>query len=221
MNVNSAKFVKNLKTDFPASLVVFLIALPLSLGIALASGAPMKAGLIAAAIGGLVVGLLSGAPLQVSGPAAGLSVMVLGFIQKFGFETTCAITLVAGITQIIFGFLGAAQWTFIISPAVIHAMLAGIGILIAFGQVHVLLGFAPKSSALMNIAAYPESFMHMNTTAAVLGVFSLAVLLAWNKWGQKKIPIIPGSLVSVIAGTLLSSFIQPDVPPCTTRQSII
>ncbi|MGZ3742421.1 MAG: SulP family inorganic anion transporter [Pseudobdellovibrionaceae bacterium] len=212
MSTNGLKMTKNLKTDLPASLVVFLIALPLSLGISLASGAPMKAGLIAAAIGGIVVGLLSGAPLQVSGPAAGLSVMMFGFIQKFGFEATCVITIIGGLTQLLFGFLGAAQLAFVISPAVIHAMLAGIGILIALGQVHVLLGFGPKSSALMNLMSYPESIGHMNTSAAFLGIFSLVVLLAWNKWVQKKLTFIPGSLVAVVAGTLLGIFSHADVP---------
>lgn len=208
----SNQFFKNLKTDLPASLVVFLIALPLSLGISLASGAPMKAGLIAAAIGGIIVGLFSGAPLQVSGPAAGLSVMVLGFIQKFGFEATCIITIVAGLAQVIFGMLGAAQLAFVISPAVIHAMLAGIGILIALGQVHVLLGFTPKGSALQNMISYSDSLLHMNSAAAVLGIFSLIVLLAWNKWGQKKFHFIPGSLMAVIAGTVLSQFMNVNVP---------
>ncbi len=113
--------------DLPASFVVFLVALPLSLGIALASGAPVKAGLIAAVTGGIIVGLMGGAPLQVSGPAAGLTVMVYGFIQKFGLETTCAIAMIAGALQVILGLLGAAQLTLVISPAVIHAMLAGIG----------------------------------------------------------------------------------------------
>lgn len=212
MNSSLDKWFKNFKSDLPASLVVFLIALPLSLGISLASGAPMKAGLIAAAIGGIVVGALAGAPLQVSGPAAGLSVMLLGLIQKFGFEATCAITFIAGVTQIVFGMLGAAQLAFVISPAVIHAMLAGIGILIALGQVHVLLGFAPKSSALMNLTSYPDSFLNMNTSAAILGVFSLVVLLSWNKWGQKKFSVIPGSLVAVVAGTLLGFLTHVDVP---------
>lgn len=212
MGLMSNKWLKNLKSDLPSSLVVFLVALPLSLGISLASGTPMKAGLIAAAIGGIVIGLFTGAPFQVSGPAAGLSVMVLGFTQKYGFEATCIMTVIAGITQVIFGFLGAAQIAFVISPAVIHAMLAGIGILIAMGQVHVLLGFAPKGSALLNIAAYPESFLHMNTSAAMLGLISLAILLVWNQWGQKKIPVIPGSLMAVLAGTYLATLFNFDVP---------
>ncbi|MGZ3771414.1 MAG: SulP family inorganic anion transporter [Bdellovibrio sp.] len=212
MSSSVGKWFNNFKSDLPASLVVFLIALPLSLGISLASGAPMKAGLIAAAIGGIVVGLLAGAPLQVSGPAAGLSVMVLGFIQKFGFETTCVITIIAGVTQMVFGMLGAAQLAFVISPAVIHAMLAGIGILIALGQIHVLFGFAPKSSALLNIAGYPDSFLHMNPSAAMLGIVSLAVLLSWNKWAPKKLSFLPGSLMAVIVGTLIGYFTNAEVP---------
>jgi carbonic anhydrase len=200
------------KTDFLPSIVVFLIALPLSLGISLASGAPMKSGLIAAVIGGIVVGFLSGAPLQVSGPAAGLSVMIFSFIQKFGFETTCIITLIAGLTQLTFGFFGAAQIAFVISPAVIHAMLAGIGILITLGQTHVLLGFTPKSSAIMNIFTFPSAVTNMNLAATLIGLITLGALLAWTKWGQKKINFIPGSLVAVVFGTSVAYWLNLDIP---------
>ena len=155
-------FLKNLKTDLPASFVVFLIALPLSLGIALASGAPIKAGIIAAIVGGIAVGLFGGAPLQVSGPAAGLTVMVFGFIQKFGFQATCIITILAGCMQILLGLLGVGQLTLAISPSVIEAMLAGIGILIALGQTYVLMGSTPKGSALANLSHLPETFLGRN-----------------------------------------------------------
>ena len=114
-------FLDKTKSDLPASFVVFLIALPLSLGIALASGAPIKAGIIAAIVGGVAAGIFGGAPLQVSGPAAGLTVMVFGFIQKFGFEATCIITLISGLAQILLGGLGVAQLTLAISPSVIEA----------------------------------------------------------------------------------------------------
>ena len=92
-----------LRYDLPASLVVFLVALPLSLGIAVASGAPALAGLIAAIVGGVVAGALGGSPLQVSGPAAGLTVIVAGLIAEFGWAITCAITVCAGLLQILFG----------------------------------------------------------------------------------------------------------------------
>jgi carbonic anhydrase len=205
-------FFKNLKTDLPASFVVFLVALPLSLGIALASGAPIKAGIIAAVIGGVAVGLFGGAPLQVSGPAAGLTVMVFGFIQKFGFEATCIITLLAGGMQILLGALGVGQLTLAISPSVIEAMLAGIGILIALGQTYVLLGTTPKGSALANLANLPETFVNRNHQAFALGAATLLLLWGWYKYLSKKIKFVPGSLVAVVFGTIMASALSLDIP---------
>ncbi|MGY1962156.1 SulP family inorganic anion transporter, partial [Nocardia gipuzkoensis] len=112
--------------DLPASIVVFLVALPLSLGIAIASDAPIAAGLIAAAVGGIVVGFLGGSPLQVSGPAAGLTVVVAEIIHQFGWQTTCFITAAAGLFQIMFGVSRIARAALAIAPVVVHAMLAGI-----------------------------------------------------------------------------------------------
>jgi carbonic anhydrase len=205
-------FFRSLKVDIPASLVVFLIALPLSLGIALASGAPIKAGLIAAVVGGIVVGVFGGAPLQVSGPAAGLTVMVFGFIQKFGFQATCTITILAGLMQVILGFLGVGQLTLAISPSVIEAMLAGIGVLIVLGQTYVLLGAAPKGSALLNLAGLPHAFMDRNNQALVLGLLTLGILWSWNRFVGKKIKFVPGSLVAVIVGTTVAYVFSMDVP---------
>lgn len=208
-------FLKSLKIDLPASLVVFLIALPLSLGIALASGAPIKAGLIAAIIGGIAVGLFGGAPLQVSGPAAGLTVMVFGFIQKYGFQATCTITLLAGGMQILLGLLGVGQLTLAISPSVIEAMLAGIGILIALSQTYVLMGATPQGSALNNLAGLPKAFMERNDQALALGLMTLLILWAWNRYLSNKVKVIPGSLVAVIAGTAMAGFFSLDVPKVT------
>ncbi len=205
-------FFKNLKVDFPSSFVVFLIALPLSLGIALASGAPIKAGIIGAVVGGIAVGIFGGAPLQVSGPAAGLTVMVCGLIQKFGFQATCFVTLLAGGLQILLGLFGVGQLTLAISPAVIEAMLAGIGILIALGQTYVLLGSTPKGSALTNLAHLPETFMSRNHQAFALGLLTLALLWGWNRYVSKKIKFIPGSLVAVILGTAVATALSLDVP---------
>ncbi|HEU4405411.1 MAG TPA: SulP family inorganic anion transporter, partial [Polyangiaceae bacterium] len=148
--------------DVPASLVVFLVAVPLSMGIALASGAPIMSGLIAAAIGGVVVGLLSGAPLQVSGPAAGLAVIVFGYIQQFGPRVVGAIVVAAGLVQVTLGAARIARTALAISPAVIHAMLAGIGIQIALAQLHIVLGGSPQSSALRNIAELPGQVAHLH-----------------------------------------------------------
>lgn len=202
----------SLSKDVPASLVVFLVALPLSLGIAVASGAPVRAGLIAAVIGGLVVGIAGGAPLQVSGPAAGLSVMVYGFIQKFGFETTCLIAGFAGLLQIAAGSAGIAQAALAISPAVLHAMLAGIGILIALGQMHVMLGHTPKGSALANITGLGDSLVHVNASALIVGGTTLFVLIAWNRFLAKKVSFLPGSLVAIAVGTAVSFLTPGEIP---------
>src|SRR5512143_1967378 len=110
-----------LRYDLPASLVVFLVALPLSIGIAIASNAPVLAGIIAAIVGGIVAGALGGSALQVSGPAAGLTVVVAGLIAEHGWAVTCAITVAAGVLQILFGFSRLARAALAISPVVVHA----------------------------------------------------------------------------------------------------
>ncbi|PJE20789.1 MAG: carbonic anhydrase, partial [Mycobacterium sp.] len=134
------KILPNLRYDLPASLVVFLVALPLSLGIAIASGAPLMAGLIAAVSGGIIAGSVGGSVLQVSGPAAGLTVVVAGLIDDFGWEMTCVITVCAGAVQILLGLVRVARAALAVAPVVVHAMLAGIGVTIVLQQIHVLLG---------------------------------------------------------------------------------
>ena len=112
----------------------------MSLGIAIASNAPVLAGLIAAIVGGIIVGAIGGSPLQVSGPAAGLTVVVAGLISDFGWGVTCLITAAAGVLQVLLGLSRVARAALAISPVVVHAMLAGIGITIALQQAHILLG---------------------------------------------------------------------------------
>lgn len=204
--------LKRTLENLPASFVVFLVALPLSLGIALASGAPVSAGLIAAAIGGIIVGIAGGAPLQVSGPAAGLTVMVYTLIQSHGMEGLAIITLIAGILQIALGWAGTAQYALAISPAVLHAMLAGIGILIALAQTHVLLGGVPHGSAIQNILTLPQSILNVNASAFAPGILALAILIVWKRWSPKSMKAIPGSLIAVVAGTLVSFLIPGEIP---------
>jgi carbonic anhydrase len=198
--------------DLAASIVVFLVALPLSIGIAVASGAPLRAGLVAAVVGGIVVGLLGGAPLQVSGPAAGLTVMVYGYVEKFGFEATCAVAVAAGVIQVLAGSARIARAAMAISPAVLQAMLAGIGVLITLGQLHVLFGSGPKSSALENLRQLPATLSATDTSALIVGATTLALLFGWNKLLAKRIPVIPGSLVAIAAGTALGALL-PSAPP--------
>lgn len=195
-----------LKRDLPASLVVFLVAVPLSLGIALASGAPIVAGLIGAVAGGIVTGLLAGSPFQVSGPAAGLTVVVAGLVGQFGWQTMCLITACAGGLQLILGWFRVARGALIIAPAVVHGMLAGIGVSIALAQVHVVLGSGPVSSPLKNLFRLPESIGTINTAAAGLGALTIALLVVWKKFSHPVLKAIPAPLVAVVAGTAVAAF---------------
>ncbi|MCS3851928.1 carbonic anhydrase [Tsukamurella ocularis] len=189
--------------DLPASLVVFLVALPLSLGIAIASGAPLMAGLIAAVVGGVVVGAFGGSPLQVSGPAAGLTVVVAGLVQSVGWQVTCLITVGAGLLQIVFGLSRIAQAALAIAPIVVHAMLAGIGITIALQQVHVLLGGTSASSAWANLVALPQQLTHIHSPDLLVGAIVIAVLLAWPRL-PARVRKVPGPLVAIVAATVVA-----------------
>jgi len=145
------------KQDFLASVVVFLVALPLCMGIAIASGVPVAAGLITGIVGGLVVGVLAGAPLQVSGPAAGLTVIIFDLVQKHGLEVLGIAVLIGGALQLLAGLLRYGRWFRAVSPAVIYGMLAGIGILILSSQFHVMVDDAPKGNGIQNLVSIPEA----------------------------------------------------------------
>ncbi len=146
-----------IKSDGPASFVVFLVALPLCMGIAIASGAPVAAGLITGIVGGLVVGLLAGAPLQVSGPAAGLTVIVYQIIENLGLPLLGLVVLLAGLLQFIAGALHIGQWFRAVSPAVIKGMLAGIGVLIFASQFHVMVDDRPQGSGIKDLITIPQA----------------------------------------------------------------
>ncbi len=192
-----------IRCDLPASLVVFLVALPLSLGIAIASGAPVLAGLIAAIVGGIVAGWIGGSPLQVSGPAAGLTVIVADLVAQFGWAITCFITVVAGVLQVLLGFSRIARAALAISPVVVHAMLAGIGITIALQQVHVLLGGESKSSAWRNVMGLPAQILGAHRPGLVLGLLVIAILVVW-RWVPPRVASVPGPLVAIVVVTTVS-----------------
>jgi MFS superfamily sulfate permease-like transporter len=145
------------KSDLLASIVVFLVALPLCMGIAIASGAPVAAGLITGIVGGLLVGTIAGCPLQVSGPAAGLTVIVYDIIQHHGLEMLGLSVLLAGVLQMIAGVFKLGQWFRAVSPAVIQGMLAGIGFLILASQFHVMIDDKPSGSGAKNLATIPAA----------------------------------------------------------------
>jgi carbonic anhydrase len=190
--------------------VVFLVALPLSLGIAVASDAPVLAGLIAAVIGGIVAGALGGSALQVSGPAAGLTVIVAGLVAEFGWAVTCAITVCAGILQILLGVSRVARAALAVSPVVVHAMLAGIGITIALQQVHVMLGGESTSVAWSNVVGLPGQLWTGDAAGAVLGLLVIVVVVVW-RWVPAPMGKVPGPLVAILAATVVSLVLPFDV----------
>lgn len=210
-----ASLKETLPKDFLASIVVFLVALPLCLGIAIASGAPPMLGLVTGIIGGIVVGAISGSPLQVSGPAAGLVAIVAEVITDFQMHGLGIILLLAGLMQLMAGVFKLGQWFRAISPAVIQGMLGGIGVLIIASQFHVMLDVTPESSGLDNILSIPQTiakglFPTENAThhwAAMIGAIAFLVIIGWNFLPQK-VKMIPGTLVAVIAGILVAQFVQ-------------
>ncbi|MGB5321763.1 SulP family inorganic anion transporter, partial [Lutimonas sp.] len=206
-------FFSNLKSDFPASIVVFFVALPLCLGIALASGAPLFSGLIAGIIGGIVVGALSGSKIGVSGPAAGLAAIVLTSIGTLGgFENFLVAVVLGGIIQLIFGFLKAGVIGYYFPSSVIKGMLTGIGIIIILKQIPHFIGYDadPEGDfAFFQVDGqntFSEIFTSLNfiqAGSALIGVIGLAILLIWEHVLAKKAKIfqvIQGPLVAVIAG---------------------
>jgi len=155
--------------DLLASVVVFLVALPLCMGIAIASGVPVSAGLVTGIIGGIVVGALAGCPLQVSGPAAGLTVIVYQAVQKYGLDFLGVIVLLSGVLQVLAGLIRVGTWFRAVSPAVVRGMLAGIGVLILASQFHVMFDRQPESSGIKNLLAIPQTVYQSLGVAAFPG----------------------------------------------------
>ncbi|MEV6652725.1 SulP family inorganic anion transporter [Streptomyces sp. NPDC051219] len=201
--------------DLSASIAVFLIALPLSLGIALATGAPLQAGLVAAAVGGLVAGRLGGAPLQVSGPAAGLTVVTAELIQRYGWRTTCAITVLAGVAQLGLALLRTARSALMVSPAIVHGMLAGIGVTIALAQLHIVLGGTPQSSAVDNLLGLPAQLTHLHPVALGVSALTVVVLLSWPRIPGRTgrcLRKVPAALAAVGTATAVAALAGLSLP---------
>ncbi|NRR91230.1 SulP family inorganic anion transporter [Winogradskyella undariae] len=206
---------KTIKNDFPASIVVFFVALPLCLGIALASGAPLFAGVISGIIGGIVVGALSGSKIGVSGPAAGLAAIVLTAIGSLGgYENFLVAVVLGGVIQLIFGVLKAGIIGYYFPSSVIKGMLTGIGIIIILKQIPHFFGYDAEPEG-------ADSFIETsgeNTFSAILGIFdniiigsmvagfiALGILLLWSNVLSKKgkfFQIIQGPLVAVVVGII-------------------
>ncbi|MFE9910627.1 SulP family inorganic anion transporter [Streptomyces clavifer] len=200
--------------DMSASLTVFLIAVPMSLGLAVAMDAPLAAGLVSAVIGGIVAGLLGGTPLQVSGPSAGLTVVTAELIQIYGWRTTCAITIGAGLLQILLGSLRAARSALAVSPAIVHGTLAGIGVAIALAQLHIVLGGSPHSSVLDNIRSLPALWGQLNPAAPFVGALTLTLLVLWPRLPGRigsMLGRIPAALAAVVIATAVAAVATPGI----------
>ncbi|NRD24471.1 SulP family inorganic anion transporter [Winogradskyella litoriviva] len=212
---------KTLKNDLPASVVVFFVALPLCLGIALASGAPLFSGLIAGIIGGIVVGSLSGSKIGVSGPAAGLAAIVLTAIGTLGgYENFLVAVVLGGIIQLIFGFLKAGIIGYYFPSSVIKGMLTGIGIIIILKQIPHFFGYdADPEGDFAFIQVDGENTFseilntlnHIQIGSALIGIISLGILLLWGNVLSKKgkfFEIIQGPLVAVVVGIIFYTLTQ-------------
>lgn len=205
----------NLKKDFIASIIVFLVALPLCISISAACGMSPFVGLISGIVGGIVVGLLSGCPLQVSGPAAGLITIIWTTIQEYGIENFGVIVLLSGLIQISIGLFHVAPWFRAVSPAIIQGMLSGIGITIIGSQTHVLFDHIPSSDVITNILTIPDAFIkgiiHYNTAnhhiAAMVGFTTLAILFAWNIV-PKRFRFLPSMLVAILVAVIVSNVLN-------------
>jgi len=211
---------KNIGADFSASVVVFLVALPLCLGIALGSGAPLFSGLIAGIIGGIVIGSLSGSQLSVSGPAAGLTAIVAAGILKVPvYEAFLVSVIIAGIVQLILGFIKAGVFGDYIPTNVIKGMLSAIGIILILKQIPHLVGYDADFEGDYAFAQQDDhntfseiynAFSKITLLAVVIGFISLGIQIFWDKVLVKKgkfFKLIPAPLVVVVAGILLNMFL--------------
>ncbi|MFN3197286.1 MAG: SulP family inorganic anion transporter [Bradymonadia bacterium] len=202
--------------ELMASVVVFLVALPLCMGIAGASGVPESLGLITGIVGGLVVGFITGSPLQVSGPAAGLAVLVLEFVTTHGVPMLGVAVFSAGAMQFIAGWLKLGRWFRATSPAVIQGMLAGIGVLIFASQFHFMVDDAPRKTGIDNLLSIPEAIQKgvipiegsSHHIAAAIGMLTLVTLVLWNTFRPKALKALPGALIAVVAASLAAHFFQ-------------
>lgn len=220
---HSARWTAHLSADLPASVVVFLVALPLCLGIALASGAPLLAGLFSGMIGGLVVGSLSRSQLSVSGPAAGLTVIVADGIATLGSYSTFLMAVVlAGVLQVALGFLRAGVVAHFVPVSVVHGMLAAIGWILILKQIPHALGRDVEAEGAESFAVGEESntfteLLYAVQTAdagpVIVFVVALSALLLWQRVGKRLTgPWLPPALVAVLAGVAANMLLGTAAP---------
>jgi MFS superfamily sulfate permease-like transporter len=209
---------ENWRSDLVSGFLVFLIALPLCLGIAMASGFPPMAGIISAVIGGLVVSRINGSYVTINGPAAGLIVVILSAVQSLGqgdatagYHYTLAAIVVASALQILLGLLKAGKLNAYFPSSVVHGMLAAIGIIIMAKQIHTLLGVKPESKEIIDtILEIPHSFVELNPEIAAIGFIGLGILVAWSVVKNRYLKMIPAPLIVVAVGMALERYFDLD-----------
>ncbi|MBW8794583.1 MAG: SulP family inorganic anion transporter [Streptomyces sp.] len=211
----------HIREDFAASLVVFLVALPLCVGVAVASGVPAELGLVTGIVGGLVTGMLRGSSLQVSGPAAGLTVLVFEAVREFGLPLLGVIVLVTGVLQITMGVLRLGRWFRAISVSVVEGMLAGIGLVLIAGQLYPALATKAPESGPGKIAGLPGAFLDAlgdgeALASLALGAGTIAVLVLW-KHVPAKVRAVPGPLAAVGLATLAAFLLSLPVATVEVR----
>ena len=220
---------RKIKNDLPASLVVFLVALPLCLGVALASGAPLFSGIVSGIIGGIVVGILSKSHTSVSGPASGLAAVVLSSITKLGaFETFLTAVIIAGVLQLVMGIVKAGLIANYIPNNVIKGLLAAIGIILILKQIPHAIGFdrnaADDFTFFQNdgentFSELLVAFKFIVPGSAIVGALSILVLLLWDKMPFKGIKFLPASLIVVLLGVLCNFIFQNSITAFTIEES--
>lgn len=224
---------KHIKQDLPASIVVFFVALPLCLGIALASGAPLFSGIIAGIVGGIVVGMASGSQLGVSGPAAGLAVIVFDAIATLGsWELFLCAVVLAGVFQIALGYLRAGFVAYFFPTSVITGMLTGIGLLIILKQLPYLLGWHAdflgeqafqQFNGENTFSAITHAISQISLPALLISAFSLALLVVWDKYltpKHKIFQLIQGPIVVVLLGIVFTVILNQASAPLSVDQLV-
>lgn len=226
MNTSASKLspLNNLNKDLPAGIVVFLVALPLCLGIALASGAPLISGLVAGIVGGLVVGFISNSSVGVSGPAAGLTVLVFNGIEEFGIAAFLFVVIIAGVVQILLSIFKAGIIAYYFPSTVISGMLFGIGVIIILKQIPHAFGYDKDYEGDMdfeqadgyNTLTELEHVMNLiSPTAIIISVVALVIMLIWESKAFKTTflsKLLPGSLIAVMSGTVINQLLQNFAP---------
>ncbi|MEI9919485.1 MAG: SulP family inorganic anion transporter [Bacteroidota bacterium] len=206
--------------DLLASLVVFLVALPLCLGIALASGAPLQSGLIAGVIGGIIAGSLSGSPLSIAGPAAGLTTIVIASIAELGsFEAFAFAVVLAGVLQIILGFVRAGSIGHFFPASVIKGMLAAIGLILILKQIPHAVGFDAdfegdesffEDGGRNTFTSIMDAMGAFSGGAIIVSLLSISVIVLLERIKHKQISLIPSALIAVLIGAIVGRFLDID-----------